>query len=75
MAEPATNQGLLESILQMGEEFAAIAAGSPQQAVLLAVGALLVLFSMGVFGVLSAGAVFGAIKDYLPSGSPPPQAR
>lgn len=75
MAEPASNEGFVGSVVKMGEEFAAVAGHSPEMAVLFALGALLTLGTMAVFGVLSAGAVLGALRDLLPSGPQPPHGR
>lgn len=74
MAEGAS-AGLVESILQLPEKFATVATQSPEQAVLLALGALILLVSGGVFGVLAAGGVLDFIAGLLPSGEPPRQAR
>lgn len=52
---------LVDSIVRLPGEFASIAAGSPEQAILLAIGALLVVFSMAVFGALALGGVLDAL--------------
>lgn len=52
---------LVDSILRFPGEFAAIAAESPEQAILLALGALLVGVSMVVFGALALGGVLDAL--------------
>lgn len=52
---------LVDSIVRLPGEFASIAAGSPEQAILLGLGALLVGVSMAVFGVLALGGVLDAL--------------
>jgi hypothetical protein len=52
---------LLDSLLRMPVEFGAVAASDPISAVLLAVGGLLTLASVGVFGYLSARGVLAAL--------------
>lgn len=67
---------LVDSIVHLPGEFASIAAGSPEQAILLGLGALLVGVSMAVFGVLALGGVLDALfgglveagRRYPPSG-------
>ena len=71
MAE--TSGGLIESILRMPGEFASIAAQSPEQAILLAIGALITGFAAVAFGVLAAGGVGKAFIRALPSGRQPPE--
>lgn len=75
MAETATSQGIVESLVQLVREFNAVATSSPEQAVLLALGTLLTAFSIGLFGFLAVGGLLGALKALLPTGSRPPQAR
>lgn len=67
MAEGAS-AGLIESILQLPEKFATVATGSPEQAILLALGALITTFAAGVFGLLAAGAVVDLVTGLLPTG-------
>jgi len=55
----------------MPGEFASVAAADPLGAVLLAVGALLVAVSVGVFGYLVAGAALELIVPDLSSRGPP----
>jgi ABC-type Mn2+/Zn2+ transport system permease subunit len=71
MAE--TSGGLVESIMRLPGEFADVVAQSPEQAILVAVGALLVFFSAGLFGALAFGGVVDAVIEALPSGSQPPR--
>lgn len=75
MAETGASQGVIESVVQLAQDFNAVAAGSPEQAILLALGGLLVAFSAGVFGLLALGGLLGAIKAQLPTRSRPPRAR
>lgn len=65
--------GLLESILQMPARFAEIAAGSPEQAILLALGALITAGASVVFGVVSIGGLAAAVGRLFPSGGQPPE--
>jgi hypothetical protein len=58
-------------------EFAGIAGNGPISAILLLFGGIFVLFSGGLFGVLTAGAILSALSDAV-SGfgrSPPPGAK
>jgi len=73
MAEVEIQTGLQENTVGMVRQFAEIAASDPLSAVLLAVGALLVAVSAGLFGVLTLGAVTGSIRRRLPSGGGPPR--
>jgi hypothetical protein len=76
MAEVEIQWGIQENTVGMAERFAEVAATDPVSAFLLAVGALLVFFSAGVFGVLTLGAAGASIKRLLPTpGGPPPRAR
>jgi len=61
------SSGLLESIVELPMRFAEIAAQSPEQAALMAVGALITASASVVFGALSAGAVGSALVRVLPS--------
>lgn len=67
--------GLLESIVQMPGRFAEIAASSPEQAILLALGALTVGAASVVFGVVSVGGLAAALGRAFPSESQPPEQR
>lgn len=71
MAE--TSGGLIESILRMPGEFAGIATQSPEQAILLAVGALITGVAAVGFGLLAAGGLFEAFVQAMPSGHTPPE--
>lgn len=62
MAEVEIQTGLYENTAGFVEAFAEVAAVDPVSALLLAVGAVLVAFSGGVFGVLTLGAVVGAAR-------------
>ena len=73
MAEVEIQTGLRENTLGMVERFADVAATDPLSAFLLLVGALLVFFSAGFFGVLTLGAVGGSLSRLLPSGGGPPR--
>ena len=53
--------GLLQNVIDMVNLFGDVAATSPLSALLLLVGAILVGFSMLVFGYLSVGGVFSTI--------------
>lgn len=59
---------LVDSIVEMPDLFADVAAVDPLSALLLVVGALLVGVSVGVFGVLSLGAVLNLVSPELESG-------
>lgn len=48
---------IIENIVEMNEHFADVATGEGLAPLLLLVGTLLVVFSLGVFGVLTVGAV------------------
>jgi hypothetical protein len=69
------SSGLLESIVELPMRFAEIAAQSPEQAALMAIGALITAGASVVFGALSAGAVGSALVRALPSGEPPEEHR
>jgi hypothetical protein len=73
MAEVEIQAGLWENTVGMVERFAEVAATDPISAFLLLVGAVLVAFSAGFFGVLTLGAFGGSIKRLLPSGGGPPR--
>lgn len=67
---------LYDNTVGMVELFADVATTDPLVAVVLLLGALLVFFSAGVFGVLSVGAVLAAIRRLVPEGElHPPRAR
>jgi hypothetical protein len=67
--------GLIESVVQLPFRFAEIAAQSPEQAILLVIGALLTAAASVVFGVLSVGGLAAAAARVLPTGTPPEAAR
>ena len=73
MAEVEIQRGIQENTVGAVEQFADIAAADPISAVLIAIGALLVAFSAGFFGVLTLGAAGASIKRLLPSAGGPPQ--
>ncbi|QLD89361.1 hypothetical protein HWV07_10095 [Natronomonas salina] len=76
MAEVEIQTGIQENTVGMVDRFAEVAATDPLSAVLVLVGALLVAFSAGFFGVLTFGAGLASIKRLLPTaGGPPRQAR
>lgn len=76
MAEVDIQTGIQENTVGVVERFAEIATADPVSAVLIAIGALLVFFSAGFFGVLTLGAAGASIKRLLPTaGGPPRQAR
>ena len=67
------SSGLLESIVELPMRFAEIAAQSPEQAALMAIGALITAGASVVFGALSAGAVGSVLVRALPSTGEPPE--
>lgn len=67
--------GLIESVVQLPFRFAEIAAQSPEQAILLVIGALLTAAASVVFGMLSVGGLAAAAARVLPTGTPPEAAR
>ncbi|MFB6118107.1 hypothetical protein [Halosegnis sp.] len=69
------SSGLLESIIDLPVRFAEIAAQSPEQAILLLVGALITAGASVVFGVLSFGGLASVLAQVLPSGEPPEEYR
>jgi hypothetical protein len=71
MAE--TGGGLIESILQMPGEFASIATQSPEQAILVAIGSIIIGVAGVGFGVLAAGGVLKALARGMPSSGQPPR--
>lgn len=76
MAEVEIQTGLQENTAGMVELFANVATNDPISALLVAVGALLIVFSAGFFGVLTLGAVGASISRLIPTGGgPPPRAR
>ncbi|MFC7156351.1 hypothetical protein ACFQPA_12950 [Halomarina halobia] len=66
---------LIESLPELGAGFAEIASMSVGQAVLLALGALLLLFSMGFFGYLVFGALVRPIANFATPGRGPVERR
>jgi len=62
-------QELFESVLRLPGEFARVAAHDPLSAVLLAIGALIVLGTVGFVGYLLLGAV-AEILNPTPGGEP-----
>lgn len=64
---------LIDSIVEMPGEFAAVATNDPVSAVLVALGTLLIAFSMGVFGYLTLGALVDLVIPDS-TGRAPPQA-
>ena len=63
---------LLNNVFELVSDFTRIATGDPLSAILLLFGAVFVLFSVGVFGYLAAGAlVSGIIPENI--GRRPPQ--
>lgn len=71
MAEIEIETGLRENTVGMLEQFAAIAATDPLVALVLLAGTVLIAFSMGVFGVLTVGAILSTLSRLLSS----PRAR
>lgn len=55
---------VVQDAVTMGELLRDVAAGDPISALLLAVGHVLLIFSIGVFGVLSIGAVASTIRPH-----------
>ena len=70
MAEIKT--GLEENTIGAVEQFADIAAADPISALLILVGALLVGFSAGLFGVVTVGALLSTVKRGLSSSEAQP---
>ncbi len=66
---------LLESVPELGARFADIATASVGQAVLLAMGALLIAFTMGFFGYLVFGALVRPIANFATPGRGPVERR
>ncbi|WP_433625398.1 hypothetical protein [Halomicrococcus sp. NG-SE-24] len=62
--------GLVQNVIDMVNLFGDVAATNPLSALLLLVGAILVGFSMLVFGYLSVGGVFSAIVPDSPGRAP-----
>jgi len=52
---------LIQSVLDMPGEFAAVATHDPLSALLVAIGGLLVLVSAGYFGILTLGAAVNLV--------------
>ncbi len=67
--------GLIESIVNLPIRFGEIAAQSPEQAILILVGALFTVAASVVFGVLSVGGLLSALGRVLPSGETPEEYR
>lgn len=65
--------GLLESIIELPVRFAEIAASSPEQAILIALGALITAAASVVFGGIAVGGLAAAAGRLLPSGGQPPE--
>lgn len=61
----STLSKLLGSIPRLVQEFASVLQASPEQAVLLICGAILVLFSVAVFGYLTLGAFLRPVGSLL----------
>lgn len=64
---------LIDSVVSMPGEFATVATNDPLAAVLLALGTVLIAFSMGVFGYLTLGALVDLLTPDV-GGHGPPQA-
>jgi hypothetical protein len=73
MAETEAGGSIVGSIIEMVGRFADVATGSPEQAILLAVGALITLFAAGLFGLLAAGAALDWVASLAPSGGGQPR--
>lgn len=65
--------GLLESIIELPVRFAEIAASSPEQAILITLGALITAAASVVFGIISIGGLAAAAGRLLPSEGQPPE--
>lgn len=53
---------VLEDLLAMGEYLTDAGAVDPVSAILLVIGHVLLLFSLGAFGVLTAGAILAVLQ-------------
>lgn len=73
MAEGTASGGFIDSLVQLPGEFAKIAAQSPEQAVLLASGSLILGVAVVFFGYLLAGATLEGIVSLFPASQVPPQ--
>lgn len=71
MAEIEIQTGVRENTVGFVELFAEIAGVDPVSAALLLVGAVLVVFSAGLVGVLSLGAVVGSLTRLFPTAPAP----
>lgn len=67
MAEIEIQTGLRENTAGFVELFADVAAVDPVSAAVLAVGAVLVVFSAGVMGVLALGAGLSSVSRLFPT--------
>lgn len=74
MAEIEIQTGLQENTAGFVELFAEVAATDPVSAAIMAVGAVLVVFSAGVMGVLALGGVLSSVRRLFPT-SPAPRPR
>lgn len=74
MAATETGGSLVGSVVEMVRAFAQVATASPEQAVLLAVGAVLVTAATAAMGLLAAGAALEWFASLLPGrrGRAPP---
>lgn len=73
MAEIEIQTGLRENTIGAIEQFAAIASTDPIVAIILLVGSIITAVSIGIFGILTLGAVLGFIKRGLSSSEAQPQ--
>lgn len=74
MAEIEIKTGLQENTAGFVEVFADVASVDPVSAAIMAVGAVLVIFSAVVMGVLTLGGVLSSISRLFPT-SPGPRPR
>lgn len=75
MAEIEIQTGLRENTVGFVELFAEVAAVDPVSAAVLAVGAVLVVVSAGVMGVLALGAALSSVSRLFPTPAPRPRER
>lgn len=73
MAEIEIQTGLQENTAGFVELFAEVAATDPVSAALLLVGAVLVVFSAGLVGLLALGGVVGSVTRLFPTAPAPRQ--
>lgn len=66
MAETAAGGSLVGSAVEMVRQFLEVAASSPEQALLLAVGVVLTTAAVAVFGLLAAGAAVEGLLSLTP---------